>query len=168
MKGYGSNHEVTTLTEIPVLNSTETPGNVLAYFSIAGAPRTKKTSQRVVRAGRFTKILPSKAHQDWFAEAMSQVPMILANRWAMELPIAGPVGVSALFFRERASGDLTGFMQALADFLQSPRTLPSGRPGRKGAGIIVDDSQIASWDGTRLRKDATFPRIEVTITRASA
>jgi len=39
-----------------------------------------------------------------------------------------------------------------------------GRQSRKGLGIIANDAQIQDWDGTRLRKDANDPRIEITIT----
>ena len=34
-------------------------GTLLLQFTIPGRPSTKKTSQRVVRRGGFTKILPS-------------------------------------------------------------------------------------------------------------
>ena len=64
------------------------------------------------------------------------------------LPIAAAVNVRAFFYRQALVGDACGFYQALGDILQD-------------AGIIVNDKQIASWDGTRLRKDAGRPRIEV-------
>ena len=59
-------------------------------------------------------------------------------------------------------------MQGLADWLHSDRwsaPQPGKRPKliRKGAGIIEDDVQIVSWDGSRLAKDAARPRIEVTV-----
>ncbi len=148
----------------------------LASFAITGSPRTKKTSQRIVQIkakgdGRgFTKILPSEAHEQWFKAAMLQAPFIrMALKSAgFELPIAAPVNVCAIFYLERNSGDLTGFMQALADYLQEPRwaTPKPGKPqrlSRNGAGVIKDDSQIAGWDGSRLRKDASCPRIEIAI-----
>jgi len=35
-------------------------GEKILEFFVPGRPATKKTSQRIVRRGRFTKILPSK------------------------------------------------------------------------------------------------------------
>ncbi len=148
----------------------------LATFCITSPPRTKKNSSRIIQVkakggGRgFTKILPSEAHNKWFKAAMLQAPFIrMALKSAgFELPIAAPVNVCAIFYLERNSGDLAGFMQALADYLQEPRwAAPKpGKPqrlARNGAGVIKDDSQIAGWDGSRLRKDANCPRIEVAI-----
>ncbi len=131
-------------------------------------PRTKKTSSRIVRIGGVNKILPSKAYMEWFNSAMRIVPEI--QRWAqkegVELPLKGPVHVEALFYRDALRGDLTGYMQAVADWMQSPVIrIINGRPKlyRDGANIIADDAQIESWDGSRLLKDAARPRIEITV-----
>jgi hypothetical protein len=128
---------------------------------VLSAPRTKKTSSRLVMRGKFPRILPSAAYMEWFHLAMQQAPRIrreLAAQGA-HLPLAGAVEVSAVFYRERLTGDLVGFAQALGDWLQEPRH----KPKRNGAGIIKDDAQIDSWDGSRRAKDAARPRIEVTI-----
>jgi hypothetical protein len=130
-------------------------------FTIFGPCRTKKTSSQIVHIGKFHKLLPSKPYLEWFALAMQQAPRIrreLAAQGA-HLPLAGLVEVTAVFYRERLSGDACGFYQALGDFLQMPRLSPK----RNGAGIIRDDAQIESWDGSRRAKDAESPRIEVTI-----
>ncbi len=124
-------------------------------FIIYGPPRTKKTSNRIVQirakgGGRgFTKILPSKAHEVWHREAMKQAMLVKTElRLAgVDLPLVGTLNLRAMFYRERLAGDATGFYQAIADLLQDTQ-------------IIVNDSQIASWDGSRLRKDAAEPRIE--------
>ena len=140
-------------------------------FTVLGSPRTKKTSLRLVHipkkgGGRgFTKILPSEAYEDWFNEALLQaagIPREIANA-GVSLPIAGPVALAAVFYRKQASGDLLGFLQSLADWLQEPRQ-KNGRTTRNGAGIIKDDVQVVNWDGSRLKKDALQPRIEVALT----
>lgn len=145
-------------------------------FQITGAPRTKKTSNRIVRFGRnkeFIRILPSAAHEEWFSQAMTQAPMILTalRDDGFDLPLTGPVHVAATFYREALVGDLLGYEQALADWLQKP--IQRSHRGkwrliRGGAGIIVDDAQIVSWDGSRLAKDSKCPRIEVAIIRLGA
>lgn len=133
-------------------------------FIIEGAPRTKKTHSRIVqipKAGSrkcpacghrpgFPKLLPSKAHDKWHKDAMLECLYVKADlvRAGVHLPIYDVVNVRAVFYRESRVGDACGFYQALGDLLQD-------------AGIIVNDSQIASWDGSRLAKDAGRPRIEV-------
>lgn len=138
-------------------------------IELLGPPRTKKTSNRIVRMGTFTKVLPSKAYEVWFKEAMRSVPEIKswARRNGVELPIKGQVWVKAIFYLENAiQGDLTGYEQALADWLQQPKINFEKNPPkmtRDGAGIILDDKNIASWDGSRVRIDRQNPRIEIEI-----
>lgn len=139
---------------------------ITVRFEIESPPRTKKTSNRIVRIkcrdGRtFQKIMPSKAYMTWFKAAMRQVLMIrtLARDQGVSLPLSGPVHVSAVFYRDADRGDLTGYEQALADFLQEPLF----RPKRNGAGVIRDDRQVVSWDGSRLDVDRSRPRIEVMV-----
>lgn len=120
-------------------------------FVVPSAPRTKKNHGRVVRVGGFTRVLPSAAHEAWYRAAKQAFDAdIRAMRAAGRIPVGRPVRVSAVFFRDRNSGDLVGYQQALADFLE-------------GQGVLVDDKWIVSWDGTRADKDADRPRIEVEV-----
>jgi Holliday junction resolvase RusA-like endonuclease len=149
-------------------------------FVIPGDPRTKKNSGQIITLARriwnptlrrhemkkFPKIMPSPQYLEWFKQAMQYMPVI---RRAIEskgvcLPISGDIAIAATFYRsiDHAS-DLNGYMQALGDFLQSP-VIRKEKQTRDGAGIIEDDSQIFSWDGTRQKIDRTNPRIEVVIT----
>ena len=66
-------------------------------------------------------------------------------------PIARPVNCAALFYRDALRGDAVGFYQGLADVLEK-------------AGIVENDKFIVSWDGSRLRKDAARPRVELVLT----
>lgn len=79
--------------------------------------------------------------------------LMLIRQKTSGLPIRENVNVRALFFREKNIGDAVGFYQALADALQE-------------GGIVANDRQIVSWDGSRLLKDTERPRIIVTITEA--
>lgn len=129
------------------------------------APVTKKNHGNIVRFGRnkeHVRVMPSEQYQAFFRQVMSLKPRILRELGGVTLPITAPVQVSAQFYRERNIGDLNGFMQALGDVLQSP-VIRDGKLARDGLGIIKDDSQIDSWDGTRRRKDAANPRIEIEI-----
>jgi Holliday junction resolvase RusA-like endonuclease len=121
------------------------------HFMILGAPTTKKTSQRIVYAGRGAQrrayLIPASKSKTW--ERMAEAAMLSmrhAHHWPMH---EGPVQVKAIFYRPwNTTGDLTGYMQALADALE-------------GAKVIANDRLIVSWDGTRLAIDKAHPRVEV-------
>lgn len=112
---------------------------------IAGPPRTKKNHSRLVRAGGRFRLLPSAAHETWSRSAVKQ----LRSQWRRQ-PISDPISVAAVFYRERATGDLVNYLQALADALEH-------------AGVVVNDRLIVSWDASRLSKDAAHPRVELNI-----
>lgn len=136
---------------------------------IPGAPRTKKTHPRIIKVGRFHKILPSEAYLEWFEQAMFRVPEIKAwaRREGIELPLKGLVEVKAIFYCENLIlGDLNGYQQGLGDWLQERKINMKSNPpklARDGAGIITDDKMIASWDGSRVRIDRQDPRTEIEI-----
>ena len=95
--------------------------------------------------------VPSEAYEEWNASAQQQFMEIRAKA-KIDLPITGDVNVRALFFRKTDIGDAVGFYQGLADSMQH-------------GGIVEDDRQVVSWDGTRLLKDAANPRVIVTVER---
>lgn len=92
-------------------------------------------------------MLPSAEYVKWEGAALRAVKGMLYEA------ITCPVNCRATFYRDRLSGDAVGFYQALADFLQK-------------AAFVVNDSQIVSWDGTRLAKDAAEPRVELILETA--
>jgi hypothetical protein len=108
--------------------------------------------------------MPSEQYLEWHRLAMQQAPFICVQlvRAGFRLPISESVRVKALFYRETRVGDLTGYAQALGDWLQESKQR-KGKTVRVGAGIIRDDSQIESWDGSRRMHDKMRPRIEVTV-----
>lgn len=129
----------------------------VACFTIPGAPRTKKNNARLDLRGRRPRKLPSKAFEEWNRAAQLHLRLFL-NRTLLPadtFPIRHEVNCRALFYRHALVGDANGFYQALADALEE-------------AGIVEDDSLIVSWDGSRLRKDSTNPRIEVVLEQAES
>lgn len=123
---------------------------------IPGAPRTKKTSNRVF-GGR---VHPSAAYVEWLRGVVTYRPLIHAEllHCGVTLPIPGPVHVRATVYRAQRSGDATGFYQAIGDAIQEKRG---------GIGIICDDAQIVHWDGSRLEVDKINPRVELEITETT-
>lgn len=122
-------------------------------YVILGSPRTKKTGQRILRFGKFNKIVPSAAFIEYQVNA---VPQLEVQRHMLGAkPYDKPVHVKATFYRDANRGDWCGYTQALGDILEM-------------AGVIANDRLIAHWDGTRLDKDAANPRVEVQIFEVAA
>ena len=140
----------------------------------------------------FTKLLPSEAYEEWLDCVLLQGAQIryALQRSGHKLPITSPVSVRALVFRQADTGDTNGFYQAIADALHSPeyrfsckcgaraqteyaanpalcrtcgQLIRIGKQSRKGLGILQDDSQIQSWDGSRLYVDRANPRVQIEI-----
>lgn len=114
---------------------------------ILGKPTTKKNHARIVRnrATGLPFILQSKQAVAWERSAVLQ----LKSAWRRP-PLTMPVTMSAVVYRERATGDLLNYLAAISDALEK-------------AGVVEDDRLVASLDGCRLEKDAKRPRVEVTI-----
>ena len=117
---------------------------------IVGAPRTKKNHSTIVRSKGRPRLIPSEAYRRWESVAVPQMRIY----WAGREPIARPVNVCAVFYRDADRGDAVGYYQALADALEK-------------AGVVVNDKWIWSWDGSRMDKDADKPRVEIEITEAA-
>lgn len=112
-------------------------------FVVYGAPRTKKTHNRVVTKGGV-RVLPSRAWSEWVKTAQ------IAVRHQPSLP-ARPYNCRALFYRDAKRGDAVGYYQGLADLLEK-------------RGVIPDDKWLVAWDGSRLEVDRDNPRVEITLT----
>mgnify|MGYP000724000870 CR=1 FL=1 len=136
--------------------------------TLPGKPRTKKTSNRIVRFGRnkeHIKVMPSEAYEEWLDEVLSLAPIIRSQlkQAGANLPIANEVSVAAIVYRDRNQGDLIGFLNAIADAIQAPQFNDRNKCIRKGLGLIEDDRQIVCWDGSRMLVDAQRPRVELEI-----
>ncbi len=55
-------------------------GTLILSFSIPGRPATKKTSQRVVRRGGFTRILPSLLYEKYEKHCKEYCELIWKNK----------------------------------------------------------------------------------------
>lgn len=136
---------------------------------ILGAPRTKKTSNRLGwrysrRLGRQVRVvLPSANWVRWVKTAMIRllVPLPHAETFKpvgyMPAPFLGlhplttqRVRCAAKFYRDANRGDAVGYYQGLADLLEK-------------RGVIKNDRQIVDWNGSELLKDSTRPRVELTL-----
>jgi Holliday junction resolvase RusA-like endonuclease len=112
------------------------------HFTIPGEPATKKTSQRIVRAGKRMLVIPSQRTLAWTAGAQVVMRLVMADA----PPLVGEVGVHYIFYRQKNVADLGGMEAALDDAMQGI--------------VIVNDRQIVNRTSRRLR-DGTQPRVEV-------
>ena len=147
-------------------------------LEVLGAPRTKKTSNELhlnvnkkyvigwIRSLAETvhdpsimmrsilsrtKVQPSTRWRTWAKKAPIMMPGIDPRIF----PIKGELHIRATFYRESKIGDLVGFMQGIADLLEKRQ-------------VVVNDRQLVNWDGTRLDKDKSRPRVELTLSRATS
>ncbi len=98
------------------------------------------------------KVLPSKEAEAYLEHATMQ----LRAQWASVFrePIPAHVEVNATIITYRATrhrNDASNLYQAPEDALQA-------------AGVLVDDFQIGSHDGSRRRHDPADPRVELVLT----
>lgn len=120
--------------------------------TIDAPARSKKTSQRILRFGKFNKIVPSKAY---IAFQDATVPP-LRRWWAGRGALVGPVSIAAAFYVDADRVvDAHGLYEGLADILVL-------------AGVLTDDNRrvLRDWDGSRVYVDRARPRVELTITDA--
>jgi len=110
-----------------------------------GRPITKKNSQRIVKAGRFSKILPSKQFVEYEKSCLEQLKIhnkpTLNKQYNMKCIYYMPT-------RHRV--DLVNLLEGTCDILVN-------------AEVIEDDNCkiIGSHDGSKVLYDKENPRVEV-------
>lgn len=72
----------------------------------------------------------------------------MRSQYHRRKPVDWPVKVCAMVYRDANRGDLIGYLQAIADALET-------------AGVVENDRLIVSWDGSRMLVDRANPRVEI-------
>jgi len=128
-------------------------GGPFLRIVVPGQPFTKKNSQRIIVNRRTGKplILPSKRYRE-YADAACLHLKAQYRGPALE----GPVTVCAVYYLASRSRwpDLVGLLQATGDILEE-------------AGVITNDRNIVSWDGSRIAGVSPNPRAEIEIREVS-
>ncbi len=119
-------------------------------YTLYGRPITKKNSQRIIRAGKYPRIIPSAQYKAYERDCLYQLkqhPRAEGGPWNMQCVYYMPT-------RHRV--DLVNLLEATCDILVE-------------AGIIEDDNSkiIAGHDGSRVKYDKGNPRVEITLTEVS-
>jgi len=145
-------------------------------LTVWGKPRTKKNHGIITTVGAMKRavLLPSPEFRQWEKSAQisigekqdpwcwhpaREIKGLPAELQPKDPPrlISKPIQVNcrALFYRDRRVGDAVGFYQGLADLLEA-------------RGVVENDIQIVSWDGSRLLADPERPRVEVVLEEVTA
>jgi len=116
-----------------------------ARLIIPGQPVTKKNSQVARCVNGKPVIIQSKAYRAY--EEMALKALLACPR----AEFSGPVEVTANYWlKDNRRPDLNNLMAATADILEK-------------AGVIPNDREIMSWDGSRIMGTSPNPRVEITI-----
>lgn len=119
----------------------------MVHITIPLNPVTKKNSMRIVQAGAYYKLLPSKAFTEY-----QKAAGIFLGEWR-DKKISVPIEMKCLFYRQtRHRVDLTNLLSAIDDVLVHYN-------------VLADDNCriIVSHDGSRVLYDKANPRTEVYI-----
>jgi len=118
---------------------------------LPGRVPTKKNRPRIIRVGGYPRVAPCKEYASWIHDTEAAA-LILSARLScagLTLPVEVPLTrtLRAYLFM-KTTGDLSGYEQAVDDWLQH-------------YGFIANDRQIRSHDGSRLMLDRQEPRLEI-------
>ena len=117
-------------------------------ITLLGDPRSKKNSQRLIRAGGRTIPINSAAYEQYRRDCLAQIT------GDKRRGIDTPVNVRCVYYMAtRRIVDLVNLIEATCDILVD-------------AGVILDDNSriVAAHDGSRVLYDKENPRVEIEIT----
>ena len=120
-------------------------------YTIPLPPVTKKNHSRIVKVGKYHKLLPSKQYEN-YDKAISQYLKDFHEQ--IGETITYPVNLKCICYcATRRQSDLVGHLQSIQDLLTK-------------YSCIEDDCRdiIASTDGSAVMYDKQNPRTEITIT----
>ena len=118
---------------------------IINRLTIYGQPITKKNSQIVRCVNGKPAIIQSKAYRAYEKAALRSLGQYRGRRFS------GPVEVTVHYWlKDNRRPDLNNLMAATADILEK-------------AGIIRNDRDIVSWDGSRIMGKDKYPRVDIYI-----
>jgi len=122
---------------------------VMAQLTIPGRPVPKKNSMVVRCINGKPVVVQSRTYRDYEKQALRSLADYRGPRFS------GPVEVTAGYWlADHRRPDLNNLMAATADILEK-------------AGIIRNDRDIISWDGSRIMGVSPTPRTDITLRSAA-
>jgi Holliday junction resolvase RusA-like endonuclease len=118
----------------------------MAFIKIPGRPVPKKNNMMARCVNGKPVVIQSKAYREYEKAALISLADYQGPRFN------GPVQVKASYWlADNRRPDLNNLMAATADILEK-------------AGIVKNDRDIVSWDGSRIMGVSPEPRTEIVIT----
>jgi hypothetical protein len=129
-------------------------GHLLLSFSIPKRPATKKTSQRIVRRGGFSRILPSIQYEEYEAHCTQYCEAAWKALGNAPMDFGVKIVLQAFMPSWGGMPDHCGILQSLGDILEKH-------------GVLSNDKFIewASPDSHWFTIDKANPRVEMSIFR---
>lgn len=131
-------------------------------FVIDGPCAVLKNSKIAVRRGSRVILVSNKNALSWHNLASA----IIQSEWPLPGPIDKNVTVEVqvvTYAHDRRRRDLDNSIQSPIDALQVAKYGPTGILKQRGGGVLSNDSQVKSVDGSRIRFDRKNPRVEITV-----
>jgi hypothetical protein len=129
-------------------------GEKILEIVMHGRPATKKTSQRIVKRGRFIKLLPSIRYENYEKACQETFEGAWKNLGNKPIPVG--VGIKLTITLDSwVLGDTVGYMQAIGDILEK-------------YGVVANDQLIHWIDlGTHMitMPDKESPKAKIEIYR---
>lgn len=125
-------------------------GDPMLTYTLLGAPRTKKNSQRIFKGrGGQPFLVPSAAYAQYEKDCLRQIH-------SPRQPVAAVNLKCVYYMPNRRRVDLVNLMEATCDILVK-------------AGVLDDDcaAVVAGHDGSRVKYSKECPRTEIEITEVN-
>lgn len=116
-------------------------------ITLFGEPRTKKNSQRIIRAGKRNIVIPSKAYEEYENACLWQIA-------GKHKTLNAKMNLKCTYYlKQKRRVDLANLIEATQDILTAAFT-------------ITDDNIdiIGGLDGCRVYIDKDNPRVEIELT----
>jgi len=130
---------------------------------VTGKPVVLKNSKKIITIGGRPSIVSNAKASHYLREAAEQLAVQWRSVFREAIPLHVEVNAAIVtYLPTRAKPDASNLYQAVEDAMKghTPHCKPKCD---KHAGVIVDDVQIRTHDGSDRRYDPDNPRVEVTI-----
>ena len=117
------------------LSSSSSCSTLILECEIQGRCRSLKNNKQIIFQRGRRLIIPSKKYDEW-KEIALQYLMLSKGKSPFGFPLSFPIHVQALAYYDRQPCDLDNILNSVAEVLQD-------------SSVILNDSAILSWDGSR-------------------
>ena len=132
---------------------------------IAGRPIVLKNSKQIITLpGRRPLLMPSSAAKQYMRDAAAQLRVQWASLFRSPIPLDVHLNAAIVsYLPTRSRTDASNLYEAPQDAMKACK--PTCKPKcAQHAGVIVDDYQVRTHNGSDRRHDPARPRVEIVLT----